>query len=102
MNLILLEPADWIDASHARVCDPRRLTHLREVHRAAPGDSLTVGALDGAIGRGELLALSASEALFHVPALDREPRRRCRCTCCWRCRGRVCWRAASNTSPRWG
>ncbi|WFF40516.1 16S rRNA (uracil(1498)-N(3))-methyltransferase [Salinicola endophyticus] len=73
MNLILLEPADWIDASHARVCDPRRLTHLREVHRAAPGDSLTVGALDGAIGRGELLTLTASEALFHVPALDREP-----------------------------
>lgn len=72
MNLILLQPDEWLDDTHATVRDPRRLRHLVDVHRATPGDSLTVGALDGLMGRGELLALSDGEARFRV-TLDREP-----------------------------
>ncbi|GHB16594.1 16S rRNA (uracil(1498)-N(3))-methyltransferase [Salinicola rhizosphaerae] len=73
MNLILLEPPDWLDASHARLTDARRLQHLRDVHRAQPGDRLTVGALDGRIGRAELLTLDDAEATLRIEALDREP-----------------------------
>lgn len=72
MNLILLQPDEWLDDTHATVRDPRRLRHLVDVHRATPGDSLTVGTLDGLMGRGELLALSDGEARFRV-TLDREP-----------------------------
>lgn len=72
MNLILLQPEDWVNETHACIRDSRRLRHLGEVHRAAVGDTLTVGALDGLMGRGELLALDGSEAHFRV-TLDREP-----------------------------
>ena len=57
MNLILLDPADLTDDHHAWVRDPRRLRHLREVHRARPGDELTLGVSGGSIGRGRLVSL---------------------------------------------
>lgn len=66
MNLILLSAADLTAAHHARVTDPRRLRHLREVHRAAVGDELTVGLEGGAIGRGRLTRLDGDGADFEV------------------------------------
>lgn len=73
MNLILLAPDDLVTPAQARVRDPRRLRHLREVHRARPGDRLTLGVADGGIGRGELVALEAHEARFALDALDQVP-----------------------------
>ncbi|TFH88686.1 16S rRNA (uracil(1498)-N(3))-methyltransferase [Billgrantia azerbaijanica] len=73
MNLILLAPDDLATPHLARVHDPRRLRHLREVHRARPGDRLTVGVEGGGIGRGELVALEAHEARFTLDALDQAP-----------------------------
>ncbi|CAM3545431.1 16S rRNA (uracil(1498)-N(3))-methyltransferase [Halomonas lysinitropha] len=73
MNLILLSPDDIENDRLARVRDPRRLAHLREVHGAHPGDSLTLGIEGGHLGRGALLALSDDEALFDVAALDQLP-----------------------------
>ncbi len=70
MNLILLAPDDIAHQGLARVTDPRRLRHLREVHRAAPGDRLTLGVVGGAIGRGELLTLGEREATFALEAFD--------------------------------
>jgi len=73
MNLILLS-ADDIDTDRlARVRDPRRLNHLREVHRARPGDVLTLGIADGRLGRGTLLSLDDTEAVFDVAGLDQAP-----------------------------
>ena len=73
MNLILLAPDDLAGPGLARVRDPRRLRHLREVHRARVGDRLTLGVAGGGIGRGELLALDADEARFALDALDQAP-----------------------------
>lgn len=73
MNLILLSPEDIENHRLARVRDPRRLAHLREVHRARPGDILTLGIAGGALGRGELLTLDDHEATFDVSALDQPP-----------------------------
>ncbi|MDN3523424.1 16S rRNA (uracil(1498)-N(3))-methyltransferase [Halomonas ramblicola] len=73
MNLILLSPEDIEHPRLARITDPRRLRHLREVHRAAPGDRLTLGVEGGGIGRGELLALDAREARFALDDLDQAP-----------------------------
>ncbi|GHE20704.1 16S rRNA (uracil(1498)-N(3))-methyltransferase [Halomonas urumqiensis] len=73
MNLILLSPDD-IEHDHlARVRDPRRVTHLREVHRARVGDAMTLGVAGGGIGRGELLSLDADEARFAIDTLDQAP-----------------------------
>ncbi|MHB0776359.1 16S rRNA (uracil(1498)-N(3))-methyltransferase [Halomonas sp. WWR20] len=66
MNLILLSPDDILAPQRARVSDPRRLRHLREVHRAMLGDELTLGVEGGAMGRGRLIALEASYAEFEM------------------------------------
>jgi 16S rRNA (uracil1498-N3)-methyltransferase len=50
----------------------RRLAHVRGVHRARAGDVLTVGAIDGAIGSGEVLRID-DDALELRVALDRDP-----------------------------
>jgi 16S rRNA (uracil1498-N3)-methyltransferase len=73
MNLILLSPEEIENDRLARVSNPRRLRHLREVHRAAPGDRLTLGVAGGGIGRGELLCLDEHEATFALDGLDQPP-----------------------------
>lgn len=56
MNLILLIPADFVSPNLVRLRD-RRLKHVVEIHRAGIGDELTVGVLEGKIGRGRITAL---------------------------------------------
>ena len=72
MNLILLEPADFIAPDRVLLRDARRLDHIREVHRAESGDSLRVGAVDGLMGQGRLLTLDAGSAELEV-SLDQPP-----------------------------
>jgi 16S rRNA (uracil1498-N3)-methyltransferase len=71
MNLILLFEEDFIAEGEVRLTG-RRLEHVRKVHRAAVGDTLVVGALQGRIGRGEVTRLDA-EALEMRVTLEREP-----------------------------
>ena len=71
MNLLLLEPADFVSADRA-LLDGRRLKHLREVHRAEAGETLRVGLLGGDMGEGRLLRLDASSAEFQV-SFDQPP-----------------------------
>ncbi|GAA0619508.1 16S rRNA (uracil(1498)-N(3))-methyltransferase [Halomonas beimenensis] len=73
MNLILLSPDDIENHHLARVRDPRRLAHLREVHRARSGDVMTLGIENGALGRGALLSLDDREAVFDIAGLDQAP-----------------------------
>ena len=49
MNLILLEP-DEIAAGGAAVLSGARARHVREVLKAAPGETLRVGVVDGPLG----------------------------------------------------
>jgi RsmE family RNA methyltransferase len=58
MNLILLLPDDGIDGAGRVRLRGRRLRHVLDVHRAAPGDELRVGLLGGGIGAGRVLALT--------------------------------------------
>lgn len=71
MNLVLLLPEDLVAPDRARLTG-RRLAHVREVHRAGLGDDLTVGLLDGAMGRGRVLRLD-HEALELALSLDQAP-----------------------------
>ncbi|SFP58675.1 16S rRNA (uracil(1498)-N(3))-methyltransferase [Pseudomonas borbori] len=72
MNLLLLEDGDFVAADRA-LLRGRRLKHLHEVHRAAVGDSLRVGRLDGLMGSGQLLRLDANEAELSVELDQRAP-----------------------------
>ncbi|MCE8033496.1 MAG: 16S rRNA (uracil(1498)-N(3))-methyltransferase [Halomonas sp.] len=73
MNLILLAPEEIHHDRLACLRDPRRLRHLKEVHRARVGDVLTLGVAGGGIGRGELTLLSDDEARFTFDGLDTPP-----------------------------
>ncbi len=71
MNLLLLEDADFISPERVRLRG-RRLKHLQEVHRAAVGDNLRVGKLDGLMGNATLLAIDPEHAELAVQ-LDQPP-----------------------------
>lgn len=77
MNLILLSADDILirstsTAFTARLTDPRRIRHLREVHRATVGESYTVGLADANIGQGILTHLDVDQAVLDV-TLDTRP-----------------------------
>ena len=71
MNLILLFDDDFCAPSAVRLTG-RRLQHVRNVHRAAVGEELTIGVMNGRIGRGTITRLD-DEALEMEIALDRNP-----------------------------
>lgn len=71
MNLLLLHPDDFVAPDRVRIHD-RRLAHVREVLRLAPGGELRAGLLDGPLGSATLLHLDAGVAEFTV-ALDSPP-----------------------------
>lgn len=73
MNLILLSPADLECNRLARIRDPRRLRHLKDVHGARPGDRVTLGVEGAGIGRGEILSLDTQEARFSLDDLEGTP-----------------------------
>ena len=65
MNLILLHEEDFIVAT--RVClHGRRREHILNIHRAAVGDELRVGLLNGLIGRGKILNVTDQELEMEV------------------------------------
>ncbi|MCL5041844.1 MAG: 16S rRNA (uracil(1498)-N(3))-methyltransferase [Gammaproteobacteria bacterium] len=71
MNLLLLDTHDFI-AEDQVLLRGRRLQHLHDVHQASVGDLLRVGQIDGLMGSGQLLELSADQARLQVQ-LDQPP-----------------------------
>lgn len=72
LNLILLFPDDFTNhTSHARL-QGRRLKHVLDVHRAAVGDELCVGMLNGNIGTCRVTLLNDSVLEMDV-LLDQPP-----------------------------
>ncbi|MFA5043211.1 MAG: 16S rRNA (uracil(1498)-N(3))-methyltransferase [Kiritimatiellia bacterium] len=71
MNLILLYDDDFISDNAVRLTG-RRLKHIREVHRPAIGDTLTVGRLGGLVGKGRITSVTAA-AVEMEAALDEAP-----------------------------
>jgi 16S rRNA (uracil1498-N3)-methyltransferase len=72
MNLILLHQGDFIDNTAIVRLQGRRLKHVLEVHRAAVGDELCVGVLNGRIGTGKVLRLDRSVLEMEI-RLERLP-----------------------------
>lgn len=66
MNLILLEPNDFIDSSGRVRLSGRRHKHILEVHKARSGQRLSVGLINGKIGEGKVLEIGASTLEMEV------------------------------------
>ena len=65
MNLVLLYPDDFQEEHRVRLFG-ERATHIREVHRVTPGDSLRVGLLGGPMGEGTVLSIEAKSVDLSV------------------------------------
>ncbi|MES2720049.1 MAG: 16S rRNA (uracil(1498)-N(3))-methyltransferase [Pseudomonadota bacterium] len=76
MNLILLEPEDFITPDRVRLTG-RRLTHVLSVHQAQVGERLRVGLLDGLLGDACVTVINTQELLLsvclHQPPPPKEP-----------------------------
>jgi len=71
VNLLLFEEADFISPDRVRIAG-RRFRHIRDVHRALPGDELAVGVVGGRTGTG-LLESSNEDSLVMTVRLDADP-----------------------------
>lgn len=74
MNIVLLQPGDWIAEGIAVVRD-RRAGHIREVLKAAVGERLRVGLLGGACGQGLIEALEPDGVRLRVELNEAPPAR---------------------------
>ena len=72
MNLLLLEPGDFLPDGTARVSD-RRFRQLREVIKAAPGKLCKAGVVGGPVGRAEILGMDDAEAHLRFEAQGAPP-----------------------------
>jgi RsmE family RNA methyltransferase len=71
LNLLLFTDSDRV-APDRIALHGRRLQHLLHVHRAAVGDTLRVGELDGYIGAGEIVQIDTTGAVLAI-TLDQPP-----------------------------
>jgi len=71
MNLILISEDDFVGQNCVRL-QGRRLKHLLEVQKAAVGDRLSVGLLNGPLGKGTITALTTEVVTLELH-LDRQP-----------------------------
>lgn len=74
MNILLLQPSDWIADGVAVVRD-RRAGHIRAVLKAQVGDSLRVGRLGGPCGQGLIEAMDAGGVRLRVALSEPPPPR---------------------------
>jgi RsmE family RNA methyltransferase len=72
VNLILLFPDDFASDGTVRLTG-RRARHVHEVHRAQVGYSLTVGRVNGQVGKGEVLSVEPDEVRLSVRLSEDPP-----------------------------
>ncbi|UYZ85161.1 16S rRNA (uracil(1498)-N(3))-methyltransferase [Entomomonas sp. E2T0] len=71
MNLLLLSPNDLINDNQALIKE-RQLQHIQQVHRSQEGDSLSIGIINGRLGKGCITKLTTEEAIINFQ-LDTPP-----------------------------
>jgi RsmE family RNA methyltransferase len=71
VNLVLLEPDDFVDADRVRL-HGRRLKHIRSVQRVSAGAELRIGIVDGKIGHGRIESIETDGLEMQV-SFDRDP-----------------------------
>lgn len=74
MNIILLQPKDWIGEGRVELND-HRAEHMRRVLGVSPGDKLRVGVLNGELGVGIVTTVSAAGVAMEVALTTSPPAR---------------------------
>ncbi len=72
MNLILLLPGDFSDNHIVTLTDERRVKHILGIQKPKVGDQLSVGLLNGKMGKATITHMS-SNTISLEPVLDIEP-----------------------------
>jgi 16S rRNA (uracil1498-N3)-methyltransferase len=72
VNLLLLQPDDFIGAQRVRLTG-RRCRHLREVLGVQPGQQLRVGVIDGPMGQGRVTATTPTAVELQVELAQAPP-----------------------------
>lgn len=72
MNLILCEP-DEVDGDGTATLTGLRAAHVRGVLAARPGDTVRIGIIDGAKGRGEVLSIDDERVVLRCELDDAVP-----------------------------
>ncbi len=72
MNLMLLQPGDYISSTQARITG-RRLEHAIKVLKAQAGDLITVGNLNGNVGEAEVGSIDSHALILKVGLLKKTP-----------------------------
>ncbi len=72
MNLIILTDKDFTSATSVRL-DDYRYQHIRQVHRAAVGDVLRVGILNGKLGSATITAMDSSSVTMTIHCATAAP-----------------------------
>ncbi len=72
MNLLLLNPSDFISENSVRLTG-RALKHVLDVHRAEVGDTLRVGLINDLMGEGVITSLSKEFMELDVALSEQAP-----------------------------
>ncbi|VGO20146.1 16S rRNA (uracil(1498)-N(3))-methyltransferase [Pontiella sulfatireligans] len=72
MNLILLQPSDFVDDRMAELFD-ERAQHIRKVLKAEPGKRLRIGLLNGPLGVGTVLAVDKHGVCINCAMEEKDP-----------------------------
>ena len=72
MNLVLLFEKDFLPGTMRARIEGRRFKHVISVHKASPGDCLSVGVENSRTGRGHILSVGEDHLDMEV-SLDDEP-----------------------------
>ncbi len=72
MNIIILFEDDFIDDKKVRL-QGRRFGHIKQVHRAAKGDLLSVGLINGKIGKGVVIDITNDSVELEVTLTTHPP-----------------------------
>jgi RsmE family RNA methyltransferase len=75
MNLILLFKEDFTEGTRHVRLRGRRLEHVMRIHRAVPGDKLSVGLVNDRIGTGTVTGIDAEQLEMDIVFLQPPPKR---------------------------
>lgn len=71
MNLILLQPQDFIADNTVRLSD-ERFQHIRKIHKSQPGHQVRLGQINGLMGVGIITSIDDHSVVINV-SLDQPP-----------------------------
>ncbi len=73
MNLVILYEDELAGNGMAVILDPRRVTHIRNILRATPGEQIKAGLLNGCIGEAKIVSSTPEKVELQVEFSSEPP-----------------------------